>query len=224
MIYRIVLTILVVALGVNVILLANSVHNLVKKSVKESLPTPPVPRAPQNYGTVVRLVQDNKTFCSGAVVSDDIVITAGHCVASNFGGFTALNSDPVEVRASDNISRNTFGKAIYYSPQLDHAVLKGNFKIYPKFRFIDDPTILRTLQNPLIPFTACGYPMGGDLFCTPLRYRSTAFFMWSVEGMLIPGMSGGPVLTTDGVEIGINDAVDQYNAIITPLYNIHQEF
>lgn len=183
--------------------------------------TAPLP--PQETGTIVRLVLDNNTYCSGAVVSDEVVITAGHCVITEipFLG-VSMNTNPIEIRASDNVPRQTYGKAIYYSPQLDHAIIKGNFSIYKKFKFIDDPAILTKIKDLRVPFTACGYPMGGELFCTVVTFNRTSLFMWKVNGILIPGMSGGPVLLPDGTEIGINDAVDEDGSIISPLYNIHR--
>jgi hypothetical protein len=134
---------------------------------------------------------------------------------------TIVNEDPIEVRAADGASRGTYGRVAYVTTQLDHAVLKGNFSIYKKLPFIDDVNTITDLRNPRTNFVACGYPMGGELFCTIVNYNGTNFFMWSVDGVLLPGMSGGPFMTPDGTQIGINDAVNENNSIISPIYNIH---
>lgn len=183
-----------------------------KSVAKPSIKIPPA--------DVVRLVlPDGRTFCSGSVVSNTIAITAGHCVTEETPFGVAVNPNPIEIRGSDNISRKTFGNVIYVVPQLDFALLRGNFDVYTKFKMIDDVQSILDVRDGK-PFFSCGYPLGGDLFCTKLKYKSTEMFMWSVEGVLIPGMSGGPVMTQDGHQFGINDAVDGDHAVISPIYNI----
>lgn len=110
---------------------------------------------------------------------------------------------------------------MYFTPQLDHAVLKGNFEIYNKLNIIDDVKTITDLRNPKTNFVACGFPMGGTLFCTIVNYQGPEFFMWGITGILLPGMSGGPVMTPEGTQIGINDAVSQDHSVISPIYNIH---
>lgn len=175
-------------------------------------------------GGVVRLMTpEGRTYCSGSVVNDSTVITAAHCVAQESMMGIEINKEPIEVRAEDGIARNTFGKVHYVSPQLDHAVLKGNFQTYNRFPIVDDIEELQRLRKTT-NLISCGYPMGGDLFCTHLNYTGPNFFMWSVNGVLIPGMSGGPVLTPDGRQIAINDAVTENTSVVSPIYNIHTGF
>jgi len=174
---------------------------------------------------VVRLVtEEGRTYCSGSVVDDTTVITAGHCVIRQTFEGPALSAAPIEVRADDGVARNTFGKVNYFSPQLDQAVLKGNFSIYKKFKIIDNVAELTALRNRTTDLVACGYPMGGALHCSVLNYLYPDNFMWAVKGVLIPGMSGGPVFMPDGSQIAINDAVSGENSIVSPIYNIHQGF
>ena len=129
------------------IVLMGDLHGL-----KTRAPVRPV--APDSYHVpivgpygIVRLTNGGRTFCTGSVVDDTTVITAGHCVAQESPFGIAVNTDPIEIRSNDNVPRGTFGKVHSILPQLDSAVLKGNFKIYSKFKVIDDIGVLQGLRG-----------------------------------------------------------------------------
>jgi hypothetical protein len=179
---------------------------------------------PQNSTGIVRILRGKETICTGTVVDDKTVITAGHCVAMETPFGMIINPDPIEVRANDNVPRRTFGKIHTISPQMDSAVLHGNFRPYSKFQLIDNIAVLSSLRDKTKKFLACGYPLSGDLYCTVVTYEDLFNFMWSVKGQLLPGMSGGPVLAPNGAIIGINDAVTGNTSIVSPIYNITKGF
>jgi hypothetical protein len=179
----------------------------------------------KKLGGVVRLMTpEGHTYCSGSVVNNTTIITAGHCVLDESPMGVSVKSDPIEVRAEDGIARGTYGRVHYLAPQLDQAVLKGNFRIYTKFNYTDDIGAIDKLRDMKTNFIACGYPMGGSLFCNTLNYVGPAYFMWQMRGLLLPGMSGGPVVTPDGKQIAINDAVTESSSVVSPIYNIHAGF
>lgn len=179
---------------------------------------------PAHYGSIVRLVRDDRTFCSGTVVNETTVLTAGHCMLIPTILGETVNTEPIEIRAKDDISRKTFGRINTMSPQMDWAVLKGNFKIYNYRTVITDVETLNNKRDKTAEFISCGYPMAGNLFCTPVHYLYREDFMWAVEGLLLPGMSGGPVIDSEGNVIAINHAVHNEHSIVSPTYNLDKEF
>ncbi len=163
-------------------------------------------------GSIVRLVSDDgMTFCSGTVIKNDIILTAAHCVRG-YG--------PIEIRARDNVNRGTLAQPIMGTPQLDQAILRGDFTIFETRPFISEPGKLLDKAKKNTRYISCGYPFNGDLFCNETIFQRYDNFAWAMDGMLIPGMSGGPTMTTSGIVVGVNVAVDRELSMITPIYNI----
>lgn len=172
---------------------------------------------------IVRLVDHNSglTFCSGTVISDKIIVTAGHCVVemTAFGSY-GLKADLIDIRTNENYNINVTAKAVYATPQLDHGLLVGNFVMFDHQPYLSNIQEILSTRKDNLPYTSCGYPLFGELHCTLWYYKGLNDFMWKGSGVLLPGMSGGPVMTKDGVVIGINSQVTDELSIITPIYNI----
>lgn len=178
----------------------------------------------QGLGPIVRLVVQGRTFCSGTVVNETTIITAGHCIAMDTPLGPMINPNPIEIRASDNIPRGHMGRVNYASGQMDHAILKGDFRQFkPKFYITDVAELNKTLVagRKLI---SCGYPLNGPLHCSNMVYTDKIYFFGAATGLLLPGMSGGPTMTEDGTEVGINDAVEGNKSVISPIYNLNYHF
>lgn len=172
-------------------------------------------------GSVVRLVREGRTYCSGVVIDPTTIVTAAHCVLINtpFGPW-ADEDTPIEIRGADNKFRSTYGRLKSASTQIDRAVIKGNFSIYQSSKYISDMAQSVAVRHQGQRMVSCGYPLGGALFCNEMVYiKELAFFM-TVKGLLVPGMSGGPTMLPDGTVIGINSAVEADYSIIAPLYNV----
>jgi Trypsin len=188
----------------------------------------PVTQKPTNkLGSIVRLVDHDsgQTFCSGSVISDNLIVTAGHCLiqAGPFG-LVSLKTEGIDIRTDENYNLNVSAKAVWITPQLDQGLLRGNFHRFEHRGIITDIHDILDTTKSRVPYVTCGYPMGGHLTCTYFQYERLDNFAWRGEGLLIPGMSGGPTMTKDGAIVGVNIAVDGPDALVSPVYNLDQEY
>ncbi len=169
---------------------------------------------------IVRLIVDGRTFCSGTIVSNTLLITAAHCVVEETPFGSTPNTKSIEIRASDNKPIGVTARAVYASPQMDQAMMVGRFDLFEPKPFIQDPQTLTETKKKGQKFTSCGYPLNGDLYCNETSFAGNDHFFWAVNGVLIPGMSGGPTMLPSGALVAVNVAVVERLSIVSPIYNI----
>lgn len=176
--------------------------------------------APVKINSIIRLTDEGgNTFCSGTVVDDHTIITAFHCVVAGYYGPMPMIRTNIGIRGEEDVELRVKANVLGGSPQLDSAVLVGDFRAFKHMGYISDPERLVRIKQPKTEFTSCGYPMGGKLFCTKLIFQNTHEFAWEMAGVLIPGMSGGPTMFGDNL-VAVNSAVSENNSLVNPIYNI----
>jgi V8-like Glu-specific endopeptidase len=175
-------------------------------------------------GSIVRLVHEGRTFCSGTIVNETTIITAAHCVLMQTPLGSFINDEPIEIRVNDNLPLGVFAKPYAARVQLDQALIYGDFHAFAPRKILTDIGKLNKYADKGTYMKACGYPLGGDLYCSTLYFDELYDFMWSVNGLLLPGMSGGPVMLRDGTVVAVNVAVEKDKTIISPIYNIDTAF
>ena len=175
-------------------------------------------------GSIVRLIKDGRTFCTGTVVNDHTIITASHCILIRTPFGSLIDEDPIEIRVDDNLPLGVFAKPYSARVRLDQALLEGDFKLFKPRAILTDIGKLNQYADKGTYMKACGYPLGGNLYCSTMYFDELYDFMWSVNGLLLPGMSGGPVMLRDGTVVAVNVAVEHDKSIVSPIYNIDEGF
>lgn len=187
-----------------------------------SIPAPiRKPAAVAKLGSIVRLTDKGRTFCSGTVISTRLILTAAHCVMTLTPYGPMSTASEFNIRDNNNVDQHVLAQPAFVDPQTDHAILVGDFSKFNAKEMVSDPTQLTAIRDSFASkrLVMCGYPLGGALYCTAARYRKPISFFWEVDGVLMPGMSGGPTMV-DGVVIATNYAVEAEFSIISPTYNV----
>ena len=170
-------------------------------------------------GPIVRLhfASTGRFFCSGTIISNTRLLTAGHCVAAA-AGFMGIAKDSIEVRSANGVVIDVAAQPLAADDRTDQGMVSGNFTSAIKATVVSDSKRNIDLWNEA-SLVNCGYPFGGALFCTPVKNPKYFSFSWKAKSYLYPGMSGGPVFDKlSGLIVGINSAaMEEYDIFATTL-------
>jgi len=195
------------------VLLIILAYKAVRKPSKDNLA--------QQFPSIVRL-HNAKTgyfFCSGVVISDDVILTAAHCIAKG-----EKDKEPVDivVKSPAKPLASWYAKAGNYSERADVGIIYGNFKGLPRMPIETDANEVHDqLTQSYGNVVACGFPYGGKLTCSKVENSGRFGFYYGGKGFLFPGMSGGPVINLDtGAVVAVNSAVDGEYIFVAPLIEL----
>ncbi len=169
--------------------------------------------------SIVRLhTLDNRFFCSGTVISDKYVLTAGHCVVNTLGKIKSENLYVV----SDNLLDVKIGTAVASESQSDLALIEGDFSSFNKMKVLINPNDLDITQSE---YKTCGYPRGDRLTCVKTKITGNSFFQLKGQGLIYPGDSGGPTIDTkNNIVIAVSTAVDNDGILLSPAVGLFVMF
>lgn len=166
---------------------------------------------------IVRLI-DKKTgrgFCSGTVISDQYVLTAGHCLADN--GY--LSKREVQIGLADGTILEGTSAPAGLSLRIDLGLVKGDYKgfVHPKLHTSQINYYSVEIQQSR-PLMAAGYPLN-TRYLTAASVRSGGPYLFMIVGLaaIYPGMSGGPVIDLElGQVVAVNTAMAGQVSFFTP--------
>jgi hypothetical protein len=193
----------------------------------ENMPIFEVPQVPNKGETkapIIRL-EDPETgfFCSGTVISNDLVLTAAHCLIKNniLKGQIGMRKDTFHVVSSDQERLTVEVTAAALNQRSDLGLVKGDFSQFRKADIVLTPTEAVQISPMLM---ACGFPWGASGICYPIGKLSVYYEYFTTQGLLYPGMSGGPVIDrlTNRV-IAVNSAVGQGYIVIAGLTGLFEQ-
>lgn len=107
-------------------------------------------------------------------------------------------------------------KARFKHKRRDYGIIKGDFKKFNKLKVKSgfDVESLDVLRS-------CGYPGIADVpKCIDFTAMNQMGFSYMGRSMIVPGMSGGPVIDADGYVVGINSSVLKSFSIMEPTIGI----
>jgi S1-C subfamily serine protease len=178
---------------------------------------------PENYNqdhqheALIRLHDsDGKFFCSGFVISDQYAVTAGHCVDSDFGRLRQF----IKIYNSVKMDTYVVASGAASNRRGDTGLIKGNFKEFDKLRLIIRPQDLYATISKAKKVYALGFPYGADYLISEINPKGLENFHMAGAGVLLPGMSGGPLVTEEGIVIGINSYVSGDHSAFSSLIGL----
>jgi S1-C subfamily serine protease len=174
---------------------------------------------------LVRIEQPETFFheqqfnCSGTVISDDYVLTAAHCVGGMEG---KLESNKVLIISIGGSVVEAVPASM--NARADYALIKGDFKGFNKLRVL--PNLEKGIGSVFgVPqVLTCGFPWGATDVCYGAKPLVPYLQFIALQGLLYPGMSGGPVIEPQSmIVVGVNSMMLNDGAIaIAPLVGLFQ--
>lgn len=140
-------------------------------------------------------------FCSGTVISNNYIITAGHCLQGSAKETVNIQADGGEILTTGIVV------SYFMYAGVDLGLVEGDFKTFKKIPVASKPS----LDSPA--FLTCGYPGAGkNGLCFMIPPVGPAGFSLIGTANLVPGMSGGPLINLVTKElVGVNSAQDDKN-------------
>lgn len=138
---------------------------------------------------IVRLHnKDGKFFCSGSVVSDALVVTAAHCLS------WIPDGEEIEIRGANAQPLGIRTKVWKFNERQDLGIVMADVKQFDKMAIEVRPEAIVSSFDRSQDLMLCGYPNGGQLYCTKFVHTQNLLTQKSGKSNAWPGMSGGPLI------------------------------
>ena len=166
-----------------------------------------MPSGSNKYSGIIKLVIGESGFCSGVVIDGIYALTAAHCVKDTLG---SLTSDKILILDMKDTFTGIVAEPVAIDNLRDIALIKGDFSDFGYFELADSPGSGAVIS--------CGYPSGGDLFCSTFLLKGNyEFRLLGAGGILYMGQSGGPVFNFDNKVVAVNSAVRETDVLFAPV-------
>jgi len=171
---------------------------------------------------IVQLFRHGTFYCTAFVIGNNYALTASHCLVDEDGNKA---DDEIDIRLL-NKATGTKAKAVAVDFRRDLGLIQGDFS---KFEMIDVSNDHPGFDANA-PLIACGYPGGNKhVSCTSFIPVMTDQFFLKGPGLLVGGMSGGPVINlltnqAIGVNCHVYEAIDGGGVGISSLYGVLGDF
>jgi V8-like Glu-specific endopeptidase len=149
-------------------------------------------------------------FCSGTVISDTVVLTAGHCLSDR---------RQVEVRSQDIEYKSALALVYSAYSQPDLGILVGDFRDYKKSEVQSNAVDIHKAFMKRPHLMNCGFAYGSKISCFQFDQTGKDTFAYvSSDSAVFPGMSGGPVFDLEtGKIVAVNLGAKESYSVFTPL-------
>lgn len=177
----------------------------------------------KDYPALIRIesVGSKSRFeCSGTVISDDYVLTAAHCISNARGNLSKNKVRIVSLFTKGLTSFEVEGTPATLNSRADYGLIKGDFKRFTKLP-IQLNLELFAYEVGQKGLVFCGFPWGSkNSVCYPMTKIKQSDFGFIGDGLIYPGMSGGPVIDPlNNKVVAVNSAVGAtgMGVVVSPL-------
>ena len=175
------------------------------------------------FKPTVRLFIRGSFVCTGTIIDSSYVLTAAHCLVDDTGFMLKDISICLNKDFSDSCTKMVFGKPAAINSGTDNALILGDFSEFKTEKINIESDVFSKVKQMV---ATCGFPYGMKGICYSAEFNpQPLLYKVKTNGLLFPGMSGGPVRDISAKEvIGVNSSVGNGFITITTLIGLHKQF